>query len=342
MLKWNSILLVAIALNPIFSHAADKVYPKSGVPASGQIKSISPARVVITVRGKEQTYELGDVEKITFDGEPGELQRAREQFINGQFDQALEEIKKADPSTAANAAIRQDIIFYRWYCEGKEGLSGKGDMGKAAAELQKFAAANRQTHHLVDIFTILGELNIALGNPDNAVKFFQQLTKAPSPATQLYGKYQLGMVDLAKNATADAKTKFTEVSKQKSESEEMARVITLAKVGLAVCVQRGGDNEGALKQLNQLASATDDTDHDLFGRISNARGQCYKAQGNTVYALQDFLLTDLLCFTAAQPHAEALYELQSLWAAYGNPTKAADAKKRLKSQYASSVWANKP
>ena len=64
--------------------------------------------------------------------------------------------------------------------------------------------------------------------------------------------------------------------------------------------------------------------------------------GNTAYALQDFLLTDLLCFTAAQPHAEALYELQNLWTAYGNPTKAADAKKRLTTQYASSVWANKP
>jgi len=111
---------------------------------------------------------------------------------------------------------------------------------------------------------------------------------------------------------------------------------------VVICLQRQGDVKTELAQLNSLAKKLDNTDNDRFGRFINARGQCYKATGNTMFALQDVLMTDLMFFTAAEPHAEALYEVQSLWQTEGNPIAAAAAKKKLTTQYASSVWASKP
>lgn len=342
MRKLNALLLMAVMLAPSWAAAADKVYPKNGVPASGKIKSISRTEVVITARGKDQKFAIGDILKVAFDGEPSGLERARDQYLNGQYDQALEEIKKLGAEDANSEQVRQDIVFYRWFCEGKQGMVGQGDVNKAIAGLSQLASKNANSHHMLEISAALGELNMSIGKPDEAIRYYAFLARATDPALQLQGKYQLGMADLAKDDVAGAKAKLEQVSKQKTSSPEEARFANLAKVGVAICLQREGDVKTALSQLNALAKKLDNTDHDLYGRVINARGQCYKATGNTKFALQDFLMTDLMFFTAAEPHAEALYELQSLWQSEGNPIAAAAAKKKLTTQYASSVWASKP
>ena len=146
--------------------AADKVYPRGAVPASGKIVKLSPVSVTIEVRGKNQDYSLGDDEKIAFDEEPGEVTRARDNLLNGQVDQALMEIKKVDPASVDNPVIRQEVEFYRWYSEGKLALAGSGDKNAAIKGLLAIGSANRNTHHLFDLSEMLGELALAVGQVD--------------------------------------------------------------------------------------------------------------------------------------------------------------------------------
>ncbi|MFN3193400.1 MAG: tetratricopeptide repeat protein [Aureliella sp.] len=337
----TAILLASISFGATPSFAADKVYPKNGVPASGQIKALSWTKATINVRGKDQTFDMADVSKVAFDGEPRELERARDQFVNGQYDQALEEIKKVDKGGISRKLITQDIDFYRWYCEGKMALSGNGDRNAAINGLRSIASANRTTHHLLDIAEMLGQLHMSIGKPKEAATFFGVLLRAPDDTTKAIGTYRLGLVELADDKTAEARKRLSSLASAASSSPEMKRLQNLARVALSVCDQRDGKTEEALKRLDTLVAATDSTDQELYARINNAKGACYLAQNKPTEALFHYLQTDLLFFSEAEAHAEALYHLSDLWKRYGNPSKAADARQRLSNQYASSAWASK-
>ncbi len=321
--------------------AQDRVFPNQGVPASGKISKLSPAEVVINVRGKDQNFAIQDVRKISFEGEPNSLDRAREQVLLNQYEQALEEVKKLSSDGISNPLIVQDIEFYRWYCEGKLALAGSGDKNAAITGLLALARKNSNTHHLFPLSEMLGELSLAVGQPEKAVTYFGMLAKAPSPETKATGIYQLGQVELSQNKVAEAKERFKQLSTAPSNSPAMIRIKNFAAVGLAVCDNLEGNTQAALSNLDVLIQKNDSTDLALFAKINNAKGACYQSLKQPKSALLRYLQTDLLFFTSPEAHAEALYHLSNLWPAVGDPARGAEAKARLIQQYASSTWANK-
>lgn len=322
--------------------ALDRVYPRQDVPASGKIVELTPTSVTIEVRGKNQTYSLDDVRKITFDGEPDELDRAREHVLNEQYEQAIDELKKIDLAAIKAPLIRQDIEFYRWFAEGKLALAGNGDKAAAIKGLLDLAAANRNTHHLFPLSQMLGDLAMAVGQPERAASYYNMLLRAESPTTKARGVYLLARVDLAQDKPQEARQRFEQLIAAQTATPEMARIKKLAEVGIAVCDTLSGKPQEALQRLERMIQENDSSDQELFARISNAQGACYAAMGRTVDALLSYLKTDMLFFTDPEAHAEALYHLKRLWAEYGQPSRAAEAGARLTSRYASSVWASKP
>jgi len=323
--------------------AQDRVYPKQGITASGTIVELNAVEVTIEVRGKNQKYEIADVRKITFDKEPRGLGRAREHYLNDQFDQALEEIKKVDDAAIMRTIVQQDVLFYQHYCEGKLGLAGKGDKTVAIRGLLELATGNPNTHHLFELSELLGQLHIAVGKPEEATKYFGMLVnRAPGADTKAIGVYRLGELALTTNKVSDAKTRFRQLVGAQSNSPEMARLKSLAEVGLAACENVEGDSQAALKRLDALVAKHDSTDLALFAKIFNAKGACFESLGKPQDALLSYLKTDLLFSTEAEAHAEALYHLKKLWPQVGNAARAAEAGSRLVDQYAASTWANKP
>ncbi len=337
--NWAGLWLVALLPSSVV--AQDRVYPKRDAVASGKIVEITPTAVKITVRNKEQSYAIADVRKIAFDDEPSGLDRVRESTLLGQYAQALDEVKKIPDDGLKSPLIKQDVDFYRYYCEGKLGLAGSGDKNAAIKGLLSVASANPKSHHLYEISDLLGALALAVGQPDPATRYFSMLLSASSPDIKALGVYRLGEVELSQGKTADAKNRFQQLAGATSVSPEMGRLKSLAEVGLAVCEQSAGNNQQALDKLDSLVQQYDSTDQSLFARINNARGACQQALGQTNQALLSYLQTDLLFFTDAEAHAEALYHLIKLWPQAGQPARAAEAKERLSKQYASSVWANK-
>ena len=202
--------------------AQDRVYPEQGVAASGKIVTITPNEVTINVRGAEQKFSVDDIRKLSFDGEPNGLDRAREQALMGQYEQAVEEVKKLSTNGIENPLIVQDIEFYRWYCEGKLGLAGSGDKNAAIKGLYALAGQNRNTHHLYPLSEILGELSLAIGQPDKAVTFFTMLLNAPSADTKASGIYRLGEVELSQGKPAEAKVRFEQLAAAPSNSQKLA------------------------------------------------------------------------------------------------------------------------
>ena len=98
------------------SYAQDRVYVRQGTTAQGSITELTPAKVTIDVRGKEQTYQLKEVRKITFDKEPIQLDRARDLAIEGKYQQALEELRGIQRGSL-EGRVQQDFDFYQLsYC----------------------------------------------------------------------------------------------------------------------------------------------------------------------------------------------------------------------------------
>ena len=323
------------------ANAQDRVYPNNGVAASGKIVQLTPDSVKIEVRSKNQDYELHDVRKIQFSGEPKELDRARDAFAVEQFEQALDEIKKIDAGKIKNSLVRQDVEFYRYFCLGKLALSGQGDKASAIRGLVALQNLNSNSHHLYEISEMLGALAMAIGKPDQAARFYGKLTSAKHGDTKALGIYRLGEVELTQGNAADARKRFLQLVSISSNSAEMQKLKRLGQVGLASCEIVEGKHDAALQKLNTLVKNNDSTNQELFARIYNAMGAAYLAQGESVQALLSYLKTDYLYFKESEAHAEALYHLKKLFPQVGENGKAADAGARLNSKYGSSVWANK-
>ncbi len=320
------------------SFALDRVILKDGPPASGEIVSINRNEVKIKYRGKDQTYPTADIQKVTFDDEPRELDRARDHFLTEQFDQAVDELKKIDVTEVKQAHIRQDIQFYYHYCNGQLGLAGKGDMAKAKAGLLGLARENSQSHHWYTLCDLLGQMSLAMG--EDANPYFQELVSSSSSEIKLLGEYRLATSELATDPSA-ARKRFQTVANSNVSSPEVLRIQRLANVGLAECDMADGKANDALKQLNALIDKYDSTDHELFAKINNTKGACYEKLDKPEQALLYYLATDLMFYTDAQAHAESLYHLSKLWPRAGEPARASEAKSRLTQSYASSPWATK-
>ncbi len=251
----------------------DKVYPKQGAVASGKIVEITRTEVTIEVRNNKQKLPLVDVRKITFDDDPSGLDRARELFLQEQFDQVLDELKKIDLSGIKNPLVAQDIEFYRYYSEGKLGLTGTGgDKEKAAAGLVGLARKNGNSHHMFALSELLGDLAVALGKPESAVNYYNLLLSAPTPDLKARGVYRLAVLELGQGKTPEAKARFQQLTAASASTPEMARLKSLGEVGLAVSEVREGKPQQALDQLKQMVEKYDSTDQELFARIYNAQG----------------------------------------------------------------------
>ena len=335
----TSLILAILLLLPSLATAQDRIYPITGPRASGKIKTISPASIVIEVKGKDQTYPVHEVRKVSFDEEPKELDRARDQVLNKQYDQALEELRKI--GEVSQPLVKQDVDFYRWYCEGKLGLAGNGDKNAAIRGLLAIASANRNTHHLYELSELLGQLAMAVNKPTEAIKYFGLLSRSPDATTQARGVYQLGNVYLLQNKADEAAAEFAKVSKVSANTPDMVRLKSLTKIGQALVDNIKGDSAKALKSLDDMIKKNDSTDHELFARISNAKGAIHQKMNKPQRAALDYLHTDLMFFTDAEAHAEALYHLSQLWPQLGEAARAAEARERLIKNYAASTWAAK-
>ncbi|GAB5403980.1 MAG: hypothetical protein Aurels2KO_22110 [Aureliella sp.] len=317
----------------------DRVYPAGDATATGKITSISPTEVKIEVRGKEQVYPIHEVRKIVFDDEPRGLDRAREFVLQGQFDQAIAELKKVPQSELTSEPVKQDFKFYVYYCQARQSMVGDADPRNAVRGLVGVARENPNTHHYFQLNATIGQLAAML--EQNARPYFARVAEAPDAGNKAMGAYLLGQFELQSGDATKARESFRKATGLSDTADATQRYKRFSEVGLTVCDLRGGDAAGALKKLDALVAKYDSTDQELFALISNARGACYVELGKPNQALVRYLQTDLMFFTDPMAHAEALYHLSKLWTEVGQPGEAADARARLQKKYASSAFAKK-
>lgn len=146
----------------------DRVYDTSGDNVSGTVVQTSNQGVQLKKGASTQEFKAGDILKIMYEGDPAPLTKAREFALDGQYEQALGELKNVNFAAISRDVIEADAAFYFAYCETKLALAGKGSRDEAARKTLAFAGKYRDSWHFFDAAKLLGDLSLAMNNTAKA------------------------------------------------------------------------------------------------------------------------------------------------------------------------------
>ena len=311
----------------------DRVYDKAGDSVSGEVMQTSKQGVTLKRAGNTQNFAAGDILKIMHEGDPPPLTKARESALDGQYDQALNDLKNVNFGAISRPIIEADARFYVVLCESKLALAGKGKKDEAANKALKFVTTYRDTWHFFETAKLLGDLSLAQNDFAGALRYYRSLMGAPSADTKIESVYLQGLVHLKQGDHAAALTEFEKVIGLKAQTTQTARLQILSKAGKAVALAQSDKAADGLTLVKGLIAELNPTDVEMSARIYNAQGASYEASGDTEGAILAYLHTHLMFSTQPDAHAEALKKLIELWPQVGKPERAAAARQELQQRY---------
>jgi tetratricopeptide (TPR) repeat protein len=209
----------------------DRVYDKAGDNVSGTVVKTSAQGVQLKKAGSTQEFKAGEILKILHEGDPAPLTRGREFALDGQYAQALAELKNVNFNALPRDLIKADAAFYMVMCEAKLALAGKGKKDEAAKKTLAFAGKYRDSWHFFDAAKLLGDLSLALNDNTKALTYYKSLMSAPSTDTKIESVYLQGLVHLKTGDSAAALAEFEKVIGVKAQTTQTARILTLTKAG---------------------------------------------------------------------------------------------------------------
>ncbi|NLX55984.1 MAG: tetratricopeptide repeat protein [Planctomycetaceae bacterium] len=323
---------------------SDSVVGDRGVPTFGTITEITRVQITVDTPQGKKLFPVNETQKVTFKDEPRELRNARDGILRGQLENSRSDLEKISLDGITRKEIRQDIEFYKAYCDGRLALVGGGDKAAAVKALRAFVEnpANNASHHYYTAIELLGDLAVALASYDNGIKYYSQLAEAPWPDSKLRATILEANAMVASGRYEEALARFDSALAASLDDARAREQKLLATLGRAVCLARLGKPEEGIALVTQIIDENNSQEKPvLFARAYNALGTCYLQANKRQDALLAFLHVDLLFNQDPDAHAEALYHLSALWQETGKSERALKARSLLESRYSGSPWANR-
>lgn len=344
---WYLVVALVFAFGQTAS-ALDTVKKINNQRATGTLKTVSATEATIDVSGRLEKVPVTDIEAIEYEGEPTDLKLARSSVKTGNDKAAIASLDRIRPDPAMKPGVKADIAFYRAYCNARSALAGGGDLQKAGQDMFVFISANAESYHFLQAQEMLGDLLVAVGKVDDAIKAYGVLDQSPFPEYKMRAGTARGRALMSQSKFPEALGEFDKVlalpfdaAKQKGTSAESQRFA--AVLGKAQCQSKTGGYEEAIKQLETVVIANLSPEESALQALAyNTLGNCYlqKPDGKK-NALMAFLHTDMLYNNVPSAHAEALWNLSQLWIDVGKNERGQDCQNRLTSQYPGSPWLTK-
>ena len=122
--------------------ANDVIKTVKGDKIEGKIRRITPTEVTIKELAGPEKVPVNEISSITFAEDPAPLKGVRVNVNkdNEQFEEALKNLSKIKVNTIERTEIKQDIDYYRAYCEARLALLGTGNVVEAG---KKWRPCNR-------------------------------------------------------------------------------------------------------------------------------------------------------------------------------------------------------
>ncbi len=337
-----SLVAAAIALAPAPLRAQsdfDRIHLQTGQPVAGHIGEITKDKVTIQVLQGTKEFPVNEIKFIQFAGEPRDLLEARNDALQGHFEQVIETLDKIPPPQRGTVeSIRQEIDYYNALASARLAAGGSGDAQTAGHALLAFVAANKDSYHFYDANEVIGDLLVAIGRADQAPTYYNELANAPWPDFKMRAAAGLGRAYLAQDKPDAAMTQFDAILTSDVKGKLMDNLLPLARIGKAECLIKQNRANDAIKLLQEVIDKAAPENTLVLAMAYNTLGEAYLQTQQPKDALYAFLHVDVLYNQVPDQHAEALYQLKQLWEQLSRPDRAKQAAATLKTKYASSRW----
>lgn len=328
-------------LLPSALRAADDTVKKVGdSPVKCTITSISKDEIKYEKNGKEEAVPSYAIESVRLAAEPAQLNLIRNQVNNGAYENALKALDKIDADSQENQDVKAELSYMRAYSNARLALGGGGDVREAGKQVNDFIKANSNSFHFYPANELAGDLLVALGEYDKATHFYKALGGASAAPWKIKAGIDIGRAKLAEKKYDEALKEF-DTALGLAEKDTGAETQKLsAMLGKAACLAQTGKPEEGVKLAESVIGKLPNEEVDLHAWAYVVLGKCYRQMpDHTKQALLAFLHVDVLYFSNPQYHAEALWNLASLWQDLKKVDRATQASTLLKERYPNSTWA---
>lgn len=336
----------AIACSLVPASAEDQLYRKGMGSERGIVTDMSKTEVTLSIGGTKRQFPANEIQRITFEGEPSELSQARATILtSANYKAALEELKKIDLKKADTRVdmVKQEVEYYRALCQGQMALTEGGEKTAAENALRQFCTDHKESYHFYRAAELAGDVAAAAGRYADAAKYYNVVSQAPWDDTRIRANVALARMLVGQAKFPEALEKYDAVTKD-VDTPETGPYKQQAVVGRAVCLAETGKADEAIALITDakgVINTNDPKDTKLMARAYNALGTAYARTNKKKDAILAFLHTDLLYFQDPDAHAEALYNLATLFQETNKSDRSIEARNTLKQRYAGSVWETK-
>ncbi len=326
--------VLAAQAETVWAQATDRVKLVGDVQVRGTVDSMTALEVVMKQSAsREKKVPLNEIVGVVFVSEPVGLSQARLQVSNSQYEKARQSLDSIEPADVERDFIKQEIQFFQALCAAKLALAGSGEIRNAGGEMLAFAKAHENNYHYLQAAETLGDLLAAVGNVDDAVKWYAKLAQAPWPEYKIRSALLAGKAFMGEERFADALTHYDEALAISATTGAAEAQQTAAKLEKAICLAETGDIGQGVKMALEVIGEASPEEAALHAKAYNTLGYCQTKAGETKEALFAYLHVDVLYNAISDEHAEALTNLTTLWAAVGEPGRAREAEALLEERY---------
>lgn len=328
---------LSLALVP--ATAAESVYTSGGNTLLGDVSGYTKTELTLKRGSKTEKIPANEIERVRWDGEPPQLNIARNQELNGSYSAALEEYKKAQSGASEN--LKKNLQFMIARATIKQAQSNPAELDKAIKLMDDFTKANPDHFRYYPAEMLLGKAYLAKKDFVSANTAFGKVERSPWKNYQMDAKNMKARVLLAQGNTKGALDAFNAVAKMEGKSAEELASKRAAQLGSALCLEKEGKPKDAIKLLDEMIKNVNAQQKSLLAEAYVKKGDCYRALGESKEALIAYLHVDVLFPSEPALHAEALYHLSNLWGKVQKPERGVEARAALQQQYPDSEWTQK-
>ncbi|HEV3006835.1 MAG TPA: tetratricopeptide repeat protein [Pirellulales bacterium] len=309
----------------------------------GAVKSMSKTEVTIEKAGGEAvTVKVTEIDTLKFAEEKPYVNAARAQINKGEYHKALDQLGKSKDDKVERDAVKQEVQYLHALCNARLALGGEADVPEAGTEMRAFVKAHSDSYHFLPASELLGELLVAAEKYKEAIEVYKVLADSPFEEYKIRAGIVTGRALIAEKKFDEALKAFEAAFELASRAGGAAAEVQrqAATLGKAACLAETGKPDDAIQLIDGVIAKLPAEEEELHARAFVTKGNCYrKKPGNVIPAIMEFLKVDLLYSSIPQCHAEALWNLSTLWPEYGKPERAGQDAQKLKDRYPNSPWA---
>lgn len=322
--------------------ALDEVIRPGQGSVRGTIKTISSTELTVESAGRSTSVPVTEITAVRWDGEPPQLNLTRTREANGDLEFALKSYREIQgQATTEQKNLKTDLQFLVARTLARQAIADPAQKDAAVKALDAFVSGNSDFFRYYEALQWLGRVHAAAGDFQAAKSAYDRLAAAPLPALAMTARNSLARLKLEQDDLSGALADFDGVLAEQANDLATTRQQFSAKLGRAIVLQKQGNQDEALKSLDEVIQQASPDDAAVQAEAFTRRGESLQAAGKEKDALLAFLHVDILFPGESEAHAESLFHLSKLWATAGMAERAAEARRKLTEQYPASEWAKK-